>query len=119
VPLDPAGEVARPGRQRGDQVNGLEPGAVVVDGLPFERCVIDDALHDEFAAGACGEQPEQLVHLGDLADSGQLDDVAFDGGQHVVPKPAGPLPGGEPVHFRVAPVQARSSRSRRLNRAGW
>src|SRR6266571_172618 len=77
-------------------------GPGVVDGLPFERGVVDDALHDQFAARARGEQPEQLAHLGDLAESGQLDDVALDGGQHVVPERARPLPGGEPAHLWVA-----------------
>ena len=56
------GEVAGPGRQSGDQVDGLKPTPVIVDSLPLERSVVDYALHDEFAARARGEQPEQLAH---------------------------------------------------------
>jgi hypothetical protein len=42
---------------------------MVVDSLPLKRCVVDDALHDQLAAGARSEQPQQLAHFGDLADA--------------------------------------------------
>jgi len=38
-------------------MDGFQPGPMVVDSLPFEPGVINDALHDKFADGAPGEQP--------------------------------------------------------------
>jgi hypothetical protein len=40
-----------PDQAGGQEVDGLQPRPVVVDSLPLERCVVDNALHDELAAG--------------------------------------------------------------------
>jgi hypothetical protein len=59
---------------------------VVANCLAFERavvCIVDHALHDQFAVGAGREQPEHLAHLRDLPDAGQLDGIAFDGGADI------------------------------------
>src|SRR5580704_7747154 len=105
----------RPGRQGGHQVDGLQPGPMVVDGLPLKRRVVDNCLHDQFAAGARGEEPQQLAHLGDLADARQLDHVTLDRGTYVVPEPSPPLAGDEALDLRGN----RRHRPAPAGRAGW